>query len=457
MHDVIVIGGGSGGYAAAIRASQLGAKVALVEEGEIGGTCVNRGCIPSKVWLRATYLLHCFREADKFGIKATVQELDLKAIVNRKDGVSSDIRIGMEGLLGNNGVEVIRGRAVLKSPREIKVDDNFLEPKKMILATGSVLDIPDVPGLEDAALTTDQVLDMTVAPSSVLIWGAIGPIEVEMASLLNTFGSKVFIASDSRRILPREDGDTSQRIAQSLREQGIELYPRSVLQSVKKTNGGFQAVLSGPEERAVEVKRILVSARRPNTANLGLEQVGVRLNEDGTIRVNERLETSVAGVYAIGDATGGWMLSHAASSMAVTAAENAVGNTRKFPFHLVPRGIWTIPQVGSVGLSEEDAEKKGIDVEVGDSPFSINGLGMARDEMTGAVKIVSNARQGEILGVHIVGTNATELVGEAVMAMQLESTARELAYSIRVHPTFSESVVDATRDAENWALYLPKR
>jgi dihydrolipoamide dehydrogenase len=365
--------------------------------------------------------------------------------------------MGMEGLLGNNGVEVIRGRAVLKSPREIKVDDNLLEPKKIILATGSVLDIPDVPGLEDAVLTTDQVLDMTVAPSSVLIWGDIGPIEVEMATLLNTFGSKVFMASDSRRILPQEDGDTSQRIAQSLREQDIELYPRSVLQSVKKTNGGFQAGLSGPEERAVEVKRVLVSARRPNTANLGLEQVGVRLNEDGSIRVNERLETSVAGVYAIGDATGGWMLSHASSSMAVTAAENAVGNTRKFPFHLVPRGIWTIPQVGSVGLSEEDAEKKGIDVEVGDFPLSINGLGMARDEMTGAVKIVSDARQGEILGVHIVGANATELVGEAVLAMQLESTARELAYSIRVHPTFSESVVDATRDAQNWALYLPRR
>ena len=181
------------------------------------------------------------------------------------------------------------------------------------------------------------------------------------------------------------------------------------------------------------------------------------MNEDGSIPVNERLETSVAGIHAIGDATGGWMLSHASSSMAVVAAENAMGNSRKFPFHLVPRGIWSIPQLGSVGLSEEDAEEKGIDVEVGDFPYSINGLAMARDEMIGAVKIISNARHGEILGVHIVGANATELVGEAVLAMQLESTARELAYSIRVHPTFSESVVDATRDAENWALYLPKR
>ena len=457
MYDVMVIGGGSGGYAAAIRASQLGGKVALVEAAEIGGTCVNRGCIPSKVWLRAAYLLHWVRNGDAFGIKATIQELDLPAIVARKNGVSGDIRMGMEGLLNNNSVEVIRGRAVLKSPQEINVDDDILEAKKIILATGSVLHYHDVPGLEDAALTTDQVLEMTNAPSSVLIWGAIGPIEVEMAALLNAFGSKVFIASDSRRILPREDGDTSQRVAQSFREQGIELLPRFTLQSVKKSGRGFEAILSGPEDRSVEVERVLVSARRPGTANLGLDQTGVRLNEDGSVWVNERLETSIAGIYAIGDATGGWMMSHASSSMAVTAAENSMGNTRKFPFHLVPRGIWTIPQVGAVGLSEEDAEEKGIDVEVGDFPYSIDGLAMVRDEMIGAVKIVSDPRHGEILGVHIVGANATELVGEAVLAMQLEATTRELAYSIRVHPTFSESVVDATRDALNWALYLPKR
>jgi len=184
--------------------------------------------------------------------------------------------------------------------------------------------------------------------------------------------------------------------------------------------------------------------------------VGVKLNEDGSVAVNERLGTSVPGIYAIGDAVGGWMLSHAASSMAVTAAENAMGRKATFPFHLIPRGIWTIPQVGAVGLSEEEAEKKGFDVEVGDFPFAINGVAMVYDEMAGSVKIVSDARYGEILGVHIVGANATELVGEAVLAMQLECTVKELARSIRVHPTFSESVVDAGRDALKWALYLPR-
>jgi len=457
MYDVIIIGGGSGGYAAAIRASQLGGKVALVEGGDMGGTCVNRGCIPTKVWLRAAYMLYWIKRAEEFGIKAPVQELNLDAIVERKNGVSGDIRMGMEGLLANNGVEVIRGRGVLKSPHEVGVEGKTLETRKIILATGSLLDIPDMHGLEEAALTTDQVLEMKEVPSSVLIWGSIGPIEAEMATLLNTLGCKVFLASDSRRILMKEDGDTSQRLTQALREQGVEVLPRFALQAIKNKKNTFDAVLSGKEERTIEVERVLVSARRPNTANLGLEKVGVGLNEDGSVRINERLEASVPGIYAIGDMTGGWMLSHASSSMAVTAAENAMGEAGRFPFHLVPRGIWTIPQVAAVGLSEEEAEETGIEVEVGDFPYSINGLAMARDEMTGAVKIISDARYGEILGVHIVGANATELVGEAVLAMQLEARATELARSIRVHPTFSESVVDAARDAEKWALYLPRQ
>jgi dihydrolipoamide dehydrogenase len=457
MDDVIVIGGGPGGYAAAIRAAQLGGRVTLVEAAEIGGTCVNRGCIPTKVWQRAAYLLYSLRRADQFGIRASVEGVDLKSIVTRKEGVSGDIRMGMESLLANNGVTVIPGRAVLKSPREISLEGKTLEAKRIIIATGSLLDIPDVPGLEEAAWTTDQALEMTEVPSSVLIWGSAGHIEVEMASTLNTLGCKVLLASDTRRLLPQEDGDTGQRLAQALREQGVEVLTRSALQSVKKAEMGFEARLSGSQERAVKVDRILVSARKPNTAGLGLERLGIQLSEDGGIRVNERLETSAEGVYAIGDVTGGWMFSHAASSMAVTAAENAMGDAKRFRFNLIPRGMWTIPEVGAVGLSEEKAGEQGIEVDVGDFPYSINGLAMARDEMVGAVKIISDRRFHEILGVHIVGAHATDLIGEAVLAIQLEATAQELAYSIRVHPTYSEAVVDAARDVENWALYLPKR
>jgi dihydrolipoamide dehydrogenase len=186
-----------------------------------------------------------------------------------------------------------------------------------------------------------------------------------------------------------------------------------------------------------------------------LEALGVELNEDKGIRVNDYLQSSVAGIYAIGDAAGGWMLSHVASSMAVFAAENAMGHKRKYPFNRVPRCLWTRPQMAAVGLSEDEAEERGFDVETGSFPFSINGLAMAYDEVDGAVKVVSDARYGEILGVHIVGSNATEIIGEAVTAMQLEATVQELARSIRVHPTFSEAVVDSARDVGEWALYLP--
>lgn len=457
MYDVVVIGGGPGGYAAAIRASQLGAKVALVEANEIGGTCVNLGCIPTKVWLRAAYLLDGIRGAEQFGIKATVEETDLKTIVARKNGVAGDIRMGMKGLLGNNGVEVVQGRAVLKTPTEVDVEGTKLEAGKVILATGSSLANPEVPGLDKAALTTDEILEMKKTPSSVLVWGKIGVIEVEMATLLNVFGCKVVIASELKRILPDEDGETSQRVAQALKERGVEIIPGVALESVSKTKGGFQANLSGSKEEKVKVAGVLVSAREPNTRELGLDQVGVELDEEGFVKVNERLETSVPGIYAIGDVTGGTMLSHASSAMAVTAAENAMGDTREFPFRLVPRGIWTIPEVAAVGLSEEEADQRGIEVEVGNFPYSINGLAMVRNQLTGAVKIVKDAQYGEIVGVHIVGANATDLIGEAVLAMQLEATAEDLAKSIRVHPTFSENVMDAARDAETWALYLPKR
>ncbi|MFQ5483923.1 MAG: dihydrolipoyl dehydrogenase [Desulfobacterales bacterium] len=455
MYDVMIIGGGSGGYAAAIRAAQLGAKVVLAESAETGGTCVNRGCIPSKVWLRAADLLHRLKTGKEFGINATVQEIDLKAIVERKSGVAAEIRTGMEALLQNNVVEVVKGRAVIKSPQEVDVDGRIIETKKIIIATGSSLSAPEIPGLKKAAMTTDDVLEMTAVPESIAVCGS-GYIEVEMAFLLNAFGCKVVMAAESARILLKEDSDTSQRVARILREKGVEIIPRASLESVKTTKTGTTCKLSGPQERSVKVEKVLVSRREPNTSDLGLQKLGITLNEDKSIRVNDRLETSLEGVFAIGDATGGWMLSHGASSMAVFAAENAMGANNRYPFHLIPRCLWTQPEIGTVGLSEEAAEKKGYDVITGVFPYAINGLAMVRNQIDGAVKIISDACYGEILGVHIVGSNATEIIPEAVMAMQLEATVQELARSIRVHPTFSEAVVDAARDADNWALYLPR-
>ncbi|MBI4777279.1 MAG: dihydrolipoyl dehydrogenase [Deltaproteobacteria bacterium] len=456
MYDVVVIGGGPGGYAAAIRASQLGGRVALVEAGDMGGTCVNRGCIPTKVWHEAAAMLRSFRMAEAFGIKSAVEGLNLTDLRARKNGVASDIRMGMEALLANNGIEVIRGRAVLRNPREIDADGKKLETRKTILATGGSLVVPDIPGLEEAAVGTDRLLDMTDAPASVLLCGD-GLIEVELASTLSIFGVRIVLATESRRLLPREDQETGQRVSQGLLDLGVELHRKARIESVEASGGGFKVNLSGSDQTSVTVDRVVISGRKPNSARLGLDQVGIRVNDDGSVWVNDRLETSKPEVYAVGDVTGGWMLSHAASSMGVTAAENAMGKSGKYPFHLVPRVAWSFPEMGAVGLSEEEAEEKDLEVNVGDFPYAINGLAMARDEAAGAVKIVSDARYGEILGVHIVGACATELIGEAVLAMSLECTVQELARNIRAHPTYSETIVDASRAALNWALYLPKR
>lgn len=457
MHDVIVIGGGAGGYAAAIRAAQLGAKVALAERDQFGGVCVNRGCIPTKAWLKAVETLRRIKTGEAFGVTAEVKKIDFKTIIENKNGSSEKIRLGMEGLLQNNGIEVIKGHAAFKNPSEISIDGQLYPAKKFVIASGGHTQAPDIKGLSKPLLTTDQILDMQKVPASVLIYGA-DTIAVEMATILNTFGSKVFIATESRFVLPKEDHDSGQRLGQALSEDGIEIIARSTLTSVKATKKGFACELSGKKKsRTVEVERVLAGTRKPNTANLDLEQAGIELKEDGSIRIDDFLRTTSRSIYAIGDVTGGTMQSHAASAMAVNAAENALGENTKFPFDLMPRGTWSFPEVASVGLTEEEAENKDLDIDVGYFPYSINGYAIARNETFGAVKIITDAEYRIIYGVHLVGPHATELIGEAVLAMQLEYTTEELAASMRIHPTFSEAVVDAARDVEKWALYLPKK
>ncbi len=453
MYDVLVIGGGPGGYAAAIRAAQLGGRVAIIEVSDLGGTCVNRGCIPSKVWLRAAYLKYWIERAGEFGLKNDYTGLDIKVLVERKNEVGMGIRAGMKALLQKNGVELITGLGVFKNSREVMVNKKICAAKKIIIATGSSLAVPEIKGLPEALMTSDQFFDLAELPPSVLVVGD-GPVEVELAAMLSGFGVETTLVVPEHRILPLEDRETSQRLAQALREQGLTIITDAVIQSVENAGSRFKAVIG---EKNLEAARILVCTRGSNTDGLGLEQAGITTGDDGAILVNDRLETSVKGVYAIGDVAGGWMLSHAASGMGVIASENAMGSDAIFRSDLVPRGLWTNPEVAAVGLTEDQAEKAGYEVEVGDFPYPVNGLAMLRGQVDGGIKVVSDAKNKEILGVHIVGAGATEIIGEAVMALQLECTAEELAHTIRLHPTFSECMMDAGRDLEGWALYLPPK
>lgn len=456
MYDVIVIGGGPGGYAAAIRSAQMGGKTALIEPAELGGTCVNRGCIPAKIWNRAARMKQTIERAGDFGIQAVVEKVDLETIVQRRKGIPNDIQMGMKGLCKNNKIDVIQGYGVFRSANALDVEGKTVEGKSFIIATGTSVYRPDISGMDDAcAMTTDQVLEMTKVPSSILIDGS-GAIEVEMAFILNTFGAKVYMLTQGARALPEEDGTISQRITKSLRDQGIEIIPRSKLDALEKSANGYTAKLSGAEDKSIEVERYLVSTRKPNV-DLNLDQAGVELAEDGFIAVDDGLKTRTDNIYAIGDVTGGRQLSYAATCMGVVAAENAMGGSSTFNANLVPRAHWTIPEAASVGISEEEAEDQDLDVEIGECPISVNGVAMAYGETDGTVKVIAGAEYGEILGIHIVGSHATELIWGASIAMQMEGTAEDLAYSLAVHPTFSESMAMAGQDTMGWALYLPRK
>jgi dihydrolipoamide dehydrogenase len=455
MYDVIVIGGGPGGYAAAIRASQLGGKVAMLEPAQLGGTCVNRGCIPAKIWNKAARIKKTIERAGDFGIKATLEGVSLEDIVKRRKGVPNDIQMGMKGLCKSNKIDVIAERGVFKSPTEVQAGSNTLTAKSIIIATGTSIRMPEIKGLdENCAMTTEQALEMTKAPASVLVLGS-GAIEVEMAFILNSFGVKVFMLSETPRVLAAEDGTVSQRLTKSLRDQGVEILSRLTLVSLEKVKTGYLARLSGAEEKTIEIERVLVSFRKPNV-EIGLDNAGVKLSDKGFIAVDDALKSSAANIYAIGDVAGG-NLSYAATCMGVVAAENAMGGSKTFNAKKVPRGHWTIPEAASVGISEEEADAMGLEVEVGECPISVNGVAMAYGEQDGTVKVISDAQYGEILGIHIVCSNATELIWGASVALQMESTVEDLAYSLAVHPTFSETVAMAGQDAIGWALYLPRR
>jgi len=453
MYDVIVIGGGPGGYAASIRSAQLNGKVALLEPAELGGTCVNRGCLPTKMWLKAARIKKSIEAGETFGIKASINEIDLSKIVERRNGIPSQIGMGMKSLCANNGIELIAEKGVIKGPGKVEAGGKILETKSIIIATGTSLQFPETPGLKEAALTTDEAIDLTVMPESILIVGD-GPIEVEMATIFSTFDSTVTLVTPSPRILPQEDGDTGQRITKCLREQGVTIIPRAELKSITAAGQVFSVTISGKTEETIEVKKVLVSSRKPNT-DLGLDAAGIKTGDDGYILVDDNLKTSAGNVYAIGDVAGGAMTSYGATAMGVTAAENAMGDSKTFDAKLVPRAIYSFPEAASVGITEEEADELDLDVDIGNCPMSINGVAMSYNELEGNVKVIADAKLGQVLGVHIVGEHATEMIGGVAAALQLETTVDEMAYTLSMHPTFSENIAMAAQDTLNWALYLP--
>jgi dihydrolipoamide dehydrogenase len=454
MPDVIVVGGGPGGTASATRAAHLGAEVVLVERAELGGNCVNRNCVPLTSLLAGVELYRRIGRAEEMGIRVGSADLDLGQMLARKGRIVADLREGMAGLLPTFGIEFVRGSARLVDARTVEVDGQGLRASRgIILATGAGW-APLPPGIEEV-MRPDEALGLETIPGALVVWGG-GPSEVELATLFVSLGSRVTMVVDGPYPLPEEDYEIGQRLQSILTDQGIRVAVNSRVKSAARTPEGLKVVVVGPKgEREILADRLLWAGRVPAIDGLGLEQLGVQLG-DGAVVVDDRQQTGVPGIYAVGDVTGAPMYSSLATAGGLVAAENIMGRNRRLDRRLVPRYAFSIPEVAAVGLTEDQATDAGYDVDVSNVSLATSARAMGLGEVEGGIKLVADKKRGRLLGAHIVGHRATELIGEAALALQLEGLAEDLAWSIRIHPTLGESTVEAARALLGQALYLPR-
>jgi dihydrolipoamide dehydrogenase len=454
MPDVIVIGGGPGGTAAATRAAQLGATVALVERAELGGNCVNHNCVPLSSLLAGVELFRRIGRAGEMGIRVGPATLEPGEMVARKGRLVGELREGMAGLLPTFGIEVVKGAARLVDLKTVEVDGRLMRANRaVILATGARW-APLPPGIEDV-MRPDEAVELASVPARLVVWGG-GPSEVELATLYAALGSRVTLVVDGPYPLPEEDYEIGQRLQAILSGQGIEVLTGARVRSAVRGADGLRVVLAGLRgDREIVADRLLWAGRVPATDGLGLAELGVDLKV-GAVVVDDHQRSSVPDLYAVGDVAGGPMYSSLATAGGLVAAENAMGKNRRLDRSLVPRYAFSIPEVAAVGLTEDQATDEGYDVEVSNVALATNARAMGLGEIDGGVKLVADRKRGRLLGVHVVGHRATELIGEAALALQLEGLTEDLAWAIRIHPTLSESTVEAARAVLGQALYLPR-
>jgi dihydrolipoamide dehydrogenase len=460
--DVVIIGAGPGGYVAAIRAAQLGQRVALVEREQVGGLCLNWGCIPTKTLLRSAELLWLLRhQAPAYGVRAQSLEFDWAQAQARKAEVVRYLRGGLEVLLFKNQVGVHQGTARLVGPGRVVVTtgdgEETLLTHHVIIATGAApKNLPGVTIDEQRVLSSTGALTLPEVPRSLAIIGA-GAVGVEFASLYRTLGAEVTLIEALPHIVPLEDGDIAAVLAESLAAQGVRLRARAQVGQVAVGTDGVTIALTtatGQAETIAAERVLLAVGRRPRTEGLGLEALGVQMT-GGFIAVNETMQTNVPGVYAIGDCVPTLQLAHVASAEGVLAVEHLAGReVAPLNYDKVPRCTYSRPEVASIGLTEEEAVRRGYQVKVGRFPFQNIARSTVLGESEGLVKVVCDARYDEILGVHLVGPQATELIAEAAALLRLESTTEELVRTVHAHPTLAEALQEAGRAVSGQAIYL---
>ncbi len=455
--SVVVIGAGPGGYVAAIRAAQLGSGVVLVEKTLLGGTCLNRGCIPTKALLACAEVLETIKEADEFGVKVSEPVPDLKAMVERKDRISEQLRNGIAQLLKANKVEVVKGIASLASPNEVRVageeGERVIETEKVIVATGSEpARLPTFDFDQPAILTSTEGLTLTEIPESMIIVGS-GVVGSEFATIYSALGTKVTMVELLPRILPTEDERVAQQMKRILGKKGIDIFTETTIDEMLEYRpGGVKAKLSNGE--VLEAEKLLVSIGRSlNSTGLGLEEAGVEIGQRGEIVVNERMETKVPGIYAIGDVVGGILLAHVASFEGICAAENAMGISSSMDYGVVPACIFTEPEIASVGLTPAKAEELGIETRIGRFMFGGLGKALAMGKGQGFVQLVVDAATDKVIGCQIMSTHASDLIHELALAIKVGITAEEIGKTVHAHPSLAEAVMEAAEAAHDRAIH----
>ena len=450
-YDCVVIGSGPGGYVAAIRAAQLGMKTAVIESDQVGGRCLNVACIPAKAVLRVADVLSEIRDADEFGIKVSEPEVDFAGVSARRRKVVSTLTGGVSGLFKKNKIDLIEGSGSLAGVGQVTVGDQSIAAKTILLATGSVK--RPIPGVQfgGRVIGTEEAWALDELPKSMAVVGA-GASGSEIASAYARLGVEVLLLEALDRVLPTEDADISRVAERGLKRQGIAVHTGMAVQEVESSETDVKFTF-GTGEGAVDWL-VIAAGRGPDIDGLGLEAAGVQLDERGMIKVDGAMRTTAEGIYAIGDLVPGPALAHKASDEGVIAVEDAAGmETHPIEYIDVPRATFCQPNVASFGLTEAQAREQDYDVVVGKVQYGAVGAGTVYGDRTGLVKIVGEKRYGELLGGHIVGAKATELIQELVNARALEGGYAEIAHQIHGHPTMSEAVMEAARAADGWLIH----
>ena len=455
-YDIIVLGSGPGGYVAAIRASQLGFKTAVIEKESLGGICLNWGCIPTKALLKSAQVFEYLKHAEDYGLKVTDYDKDFNAVVKRSRGVAEGMSNGVKFLMKKNKIDVIEGFGTLKPGKKIDVDGTEYSADHIIIATGArSRELPNLPQDGKKVIGYRQAMNLDKQPKKMIVVGS-GAIGVEFAYFYNSMGTEVTIVEYLDKIVPVEDNEVSKQLERSFKKNGIKIMTSAEVTSVDTSGAGVKATVKTKKGEETLEADILLSAVgiKSNIENIGLEDVGIAVDRD-KILVNDFYQTNIPGYYAIGDVTPGQALAHVASAEAILCVEKIAGqHVEALDYGNIPGCTYCTPEIASVGLTEEQAKAKGLDIKIGKFPFSASGKASAGGNKEGFVKVIFDAKYGEWLGCHMIGAGVTDMIAEAVLGRKLETTGHEVLKTVHPHPTMSEAVMEAVAAAYDEVIHL---